>query len=230
ALADTWVILADWNVPFEDIAKTGFVQQIGGALIKPNVEVTCDKGKGSLIDYGITRTDFVDKVKLQAVRKVPWRTHCGLTLTLDGASRPWWHRIIVLPKELATPAKPKKKADPNSQRSRKRQEERQRAEERLEPHLREAFQSKTVIEEEAERHKEKPYYITDEIWAQTMASESHEWELSDELKSWDGGLIIRGQRHGTVEAAVTKMYAEWVTCLEESAIITDEIAEKEADQ
>ncbi|CAK0830570.1 unnamed protein product, partial [Prorocentrum cordatum] len=161
AMADPWVILADWNVPFEDITKTGFVQQIGGALIKPDVEVTCDKGKGSLIDYGITRTDYVDKVKLQAVRK--------------------------------------------------------------------AFQEQTTIEEEAERQKEKPYYITDEIWTQTLASGIRDCELSDELKSWDGDLIIRGQRHWSAEAATTRMCAEWVTCLEESAIITDEIAEEEAD-
>ncbi|CAK0883354.1 unnamed protein product, partial [Prorocentrum cordatum] len=132
-----WVTLADWKAPCEDIAKTGFAQQIGGAFIKPDVEVTCDAGNGSLRDYGITRTDFIDKVKLQ---------------------------------ELATPAKPKKKAYPNSER--------------------------------------------------------REWELSGELKFWGGDLIIRGQRHRSAEAAATRMHAEWATCLEEPAIIADEIAEE----
>ena len=53
ALADPWVILADWNIPVMEFQKTGFLQQIGGALIKPGVEITCDKGKGSMIDYGV---------------------------------------------------------------------------------------------------------------------------------------------------------------------------------
>eukprot|EP00959_Pyramimonas_sp_CCMP1952_P214079 4479416-Pyramimonas_sp.AAC.1 len=103
ALADPWVISADWNAPFEDIAKAGFARQIAGALIKPDLGVTC----------GIARADFVDNVKLQAVRKVPWRTRCGPPLTLEGASRPWRHRRMALLKELATPAKPKQKAYPN---------------------------------------------------------------------------------------------------------------------
>ncbi|CAK0911795.1 unnamed protein product, partial [Prorocentrum cordatum] len=296
ALADPWVVLADWNVTFADIAKTGYVQQIGGALVKPDVEVTCDKGKGSLIDYGIARKDFAHKVKLEAVRTVPWRTHCGLTLTLEGSATAWWHRKMQIPKELATPPRPRKLADPNSKRTRKRQEERQRAEERLEPHLREAFQEQAMIEEAESEKKVKDFYITGGTWtaAVAMASLSGSsstpsasqiilfggsqgrapppassawpllasveppeavgppsmedngvlafpaawpaasqrtscWHLSKELQSWDDKLIIRDVRHREAEAAATRMYGDWVTCLEEAAILTDEIDEEEAE-
>ncbi|CAK0896554.1 unnamed protein product, partial [Prorocentrum cordatum] len=133
ALADPWVVLADWNVTFADI----------------DVEVTCDKGKGSLIDYGIARKDFAHKVKLEAVRT-----------------------------------------------------------------------EQAMIEEAESEKKVKDFYITDGTWTAAVAME---------LQSWDDKLIIRDVRHREAEAAATRMYGDWVTCLEEAAILTDEIDEEEAE-
>eukprot|EP00959_Pyramimonas_sp_CCMP1952_P054049 1130501-Pyramimonas_sp.AAC.1 len=59
---------ADGNILFADFQTTGFLQQIGGSLARPDVKATCVKGKGSLIDFGVTRSDCVDKLKIEAAR------------------------------------------------------------------------------------------------------------------------------------------------------------------
>ncbi|CAK0872912.1 unnamed protein product, partial [Prorocentrum cordatum] len=55
SITDPWATLADWNIPDAKMESINVTQKIGGGLLRPDVEVTCDKGKSSLIDYGVAR-------------------------------------------------------------------------------------------------------------------------------------------------------------------------------
>ncbi|CAK0903419.1 unnamed protein product [Prorocentrum cordatum] len=55
SIADQWATLADWNIPPRQDGQRQFMGKIGGGPPRPDVEVTCDKGKGSWIDYGVAR-------------------------------------------------------------------------------------------------------------------------------------------------------------------------------
>ena len=47
-----FIILADWNMDPETLAKTGWPAFLKAAIVRPgNVAATCSSGKGSLIDY-----------------------------------------------------------------------------------------------------------------------------------------------------------------------------------
>ena len=58
SITDPWIIMADWNLTPAAVEKSGLPRRLGGKVIRPNVEVTCDKGKGSLIDFALAREDI----------------------------------------------------------------------------------------------------------------------------------------------------------------------------
>ncbi|CAK0876765.1 unnamed protein product, partial [Prorocentrum cordatum] len=66
SIADPWVIMADWSAP----CQADFLDKIGAVSLCPDVTLTCDKGKGSLIDCGIAR-----KTELQAQRAAKLEAH-----------------------------------------------------------------------------------------------------------------------------------------------------------
>ncbi|CAK0846035.1 unnamed protein product, partial [Prorocentrum cordatum] len=191
--------------------------QIVGSLLEPDVEATRVKGKGNLIDSGVAMSDFVDKL----------RTHCGLALCDKGATGKWWHRKLIIPKELATPPKPKKTPDPDSRRTKKRRVEHQRAKARLETHLQETH-SLEMLEETRATIATTQFGSTGGTCQQVVAEDLGLPGLSDELKAWGAGLIIRDRRRELAEKAATRICAEWVTRLEGAAIIADDVTAEAA--
>eukprot|EP00959_Pyramimonas_sp_CCMP1952_P141371 2958974-Pyramimonas_sp.AAC.1 len=78
--------MADWNLTPLAVEKSGLPQRLGGKVIRPSVEVTCDKGKGSLIDSAVAREDISAGIRIEAVAAVQWRTRtlgCGSYCQVD---------------------------------------------------------------------------------------------------------------------------------------------------
>eukprot|EP00959_Pyramimonas_sp_CCMP1952_P003092 63818-Pyramimonas_sp.AAC.1 len=92
--------MADWNVPPTLVEKSAPPTRLGGKVIVPKVQVACDKGKGSLIDFAMAREDIAEGITIDGHARVPWRTQTGLLLKLPGRSEAWWHRHLDLPKPL----------------------------------------------------------------------------------------------------------------------------------
>ncbi len=51
-LKDPWLVVADWNCVPTELLASGWIEQMRGEIVTGPEEVTCDKGKGSLYDYG----------------------------------------------------------------------------------------------------------------------------------------------------------------------------------
>ncbi|CAK0804842.1 unnamed protein product, partial [Prorocentrum cordatum] len=138
-LMDPWITLADWNYePHWWDNKPWLTRWNGTILPDPICESACDKGSGSVYDYAIARADIATHVGVEAIYDVPWKTHCGIQITV-GTAEPWQYKAKKVPKALPARARPKKVADPNSKRSQARAEALRTRRERLPEHLRDEF-------------------------------------------------------------------------------------------
>eukprot|EP00959_Pyramimonas_sp_CCMP1952_P046944 980086-Pyramimonas_sp.AAC.1 len=78
-LAGPWIILADWNYEPPWWRDKQWRSRWNGAIVTgPACAATCDKGKGSVCDYAIVRSDIASHITVEAVYDVPWKTHCGI--------------------------------------------------------------------------------------------------------------------------------------------------------
>ncbi|CAK0788137.1 unnamed protein product [Prorocentrum cordatum] len=90
-----WIVLGDWNHEPRQLAQSGWVAKLGGAVALPDVATTCDKGQGRLLDYGLAKDGHQHLFSLKDVLKA-----------LDA------------PRSLPATKRAKAAADPNSRRSR----------------------------------------------------------------------------------------------------------------
>eukprot|EP00959_Pyramimonas_sp_CCMP1952_P297520 6224311-Pyramimonas_sp.AAC.1 len=160
-----------------------WLEQIDGALIKADTLATCDKGKGSLIDYGIVRGGLHRRLGLTVRLSAPWRTHCGLRLDLHGAGQSWYHRAAALPRPLPELKRPKKQPDPNSKRSLKRQQQQQKRLDRLDTEHQNALSE--ILEEDHEDTEEVPFFISLDLWQHAVKFTDAHFELTEEMKTFD---------------------------------------------
>ncbi|CAK0848388.1 unnamed protein product, partial [Prorocentrum cordatum] len=116
-LKDPWLVVADWNCVPTELLASGWIEQMRGEIVTGPEEVTCDKGKGSLYDYGVVAAGCKEGLTIAKELTVPWATHCGLRIRLAGKKQRWWHRALDIPKALPTVPRPKKQKDLDSKRS-----------------------------------------------------------------------------------------------------------------
>ncbi|CAK0821200.1 unnamed protein product, partial [Prorocentrum cordatum] len=91
-LTDPWIILADWNYePHWWGNKPWLTRWNGAILTDPNCKATCEKGSGSVYDYAIVRADIATHIGVEAIYDVPWKTHCGIQITV-GTAEPWQYK------------------------------------------------------------------------------------------------------------------------------------------
>ena len=87
-----------------------------------------------------------------------------------------------------------------------------------------------MLEDSEVKQDAKQFVIAEATWAEGMQTDKQACELTDELKSCDGNLVIRCQRHAAAERAAKRIYAEWAARLGEAAPFADEVDSAEADR
>ena len=120
ALKDIWVLAGDFNLTPEEMAKSGWLDRIGGTIIVPhNTTYTCTAGQARMLDYVIIPVGAeIFFRNLLAIEDGAWTSHLGLELEIDVdpiAAVCW---SLRLPQPFPHPPLPKKPADPNSKTSR----------------------------------------------------------------------------------------------------------------
>ena len=120
ALKDVWILAGDFNMPPEQLAKSGWLEKVGGKIIVPhNVEFTCTAGTARLIDYAVVPEGaeifFRD---IAAVEDDAFLSHFGLEVEIDCVPLASIRWSIRLPAPFPHPPLPPRRADPNSKTSR----------------------------------------------------------------------------------------------------------------
>eukprot|EP00959_Pyramimonas_sp_CCMP1952_P238014 4973969-Pyramimonas_sp.AAC.1 len=86
-----WVCIGDYNMSPETLAKSKFLERVGGAIIRTaDVTGTCAKknGEDSMLDYLVMSPSAVPFVKeVNPIRDVAWRPHIGLAITLRASGQ-----------------------------------------------------------------------------------------------------------------------------------------------
>ena len=228
SITDPWIIMADWNLTPAAVEKSGLPRRLGGTVIRPNVEVTCDKGKGSLIDFALAREDISEGISIEAVAAVPWRTHTGLRLILPGRSQAWWHRHLQLPRPLPVVLPPRKKPDPESKRSKKKEAARLRRQEQLPEYMHEEFDMLEPPPGPKSEEVATQYRIDEAGWLAATAKGIPP-TYTQQMEEIEPLLLHHGEHQALMEQAITGEYAAWVTALEEAIIGVETMDANEAD-
>ncbi|CAK0809046.1 unnamed protein product, partial [Prorocentrum cordatum] len=138
---DPWISMGGWNAKPSDWEATKWLTKVGGQLVAPsNGEVTCNRGRGSLINNVIAKVGLADPLMLRIVPEVPWRTHVGMCIHVKYGKMGWWNRTMITAKGLPTLPRPTTRPDQESKRQKKLQEAKMKRLERLEEHLQETYE------------------------------------------------------------------------------------------
>ena len=73
-----WLIVADWNRVPEEVGSSYFARYLGGAVVAPNVSMTCSStadGGGRVLEFVLVSADIAGKVQCEANFKVPFKPH-----------------------------------------------------------------------------------------------------------------------------------------------------------
>ncbi|CAK0848477.1 unnamed protein product, partial [Prorocentrum cordatum] len=213
-LMDPWIILADWNYePHWWDNKPWLTRWNGTVLTDPSCEATCDKGSGSVCDCAIVRADIATHVGVEAIYGVPWKTRCGIQITV-GAAGPWQYKAIKVPKALPARARPKKVADPSSRRSKARAEALRTRRERLPEHLRDEFDALYVNRETA-KEDPTPFVIPQQNWDAAADEVSNFPKFNGAKVGTKGGRgHIFHNRAPNLAENINSEYAQWIATLE----------------
>eukprot|EP00959_Pyramimonas_sp_CCMP1952_P288043 6023745-Pyramimonas_sp.AAC.1 len=104
--------MGDWNLT-PDMARTGFLEMIGGAILRSNLEYTCTPAKSehrpSHLDYVIcSEAAKPYSHSLSAIVDVPWKPHVGLSLELTAQGSQLYTRYLDQPARLPSVPRPHK--------------------------------------------------------------------------------------------------------------------------
>ncbi|CAK0810928.1 unnamed protein product, partial [Prorocentrum cordatum] len=204
ALADPWLAVADWNCEPPSLVASGWAQQLQARVEAPlNCKVTCDMGPGRLYDYVLASHTCQD-LSLHAAQSVPWKTHCGILITIKGAREERWVSKLVVPKALPTATRPRAQPQPDSKRQRRRAAALQRRKEALPEDLQEEFvASQAVLATSDHQEGEEvrvPFSVTEDTWLAALpalppgprASQPHGASLHGGVDPWHGESLYGG--------------------------------------
>ena len=123
--SDIWVVAGDMNMPPEQLARSGWLEQVQGVIVVPhNTDHTCTAGTDPrLLDYAIiakgTEVFFPD---LHAVDDGIWTSHFGLDLAINADPLVSVRWSLQLPVPFPHPPRDKRAPDPKSKASRRKLE------------------------------------------------------------------------------------------------------------
>ncbi|CAK0835427.1 unnamed protein product [Prorocentrum cordatum] len=110
----------DWNYEPARWGNKHWILRLGGAIAIPKgCRATCGKGKGYVYDRGIARAGVARSIIMEAYHYVPWKTHCGIEITVS-ICHAWPYSCINIPSALRTIGRPKRVAAHNIKRSKAR--------------------------------------------------------------------------------------------------------------
>ncbi|CAK0808313.1 unnamed protein product [Prorocentrum cordatum] len=116
-----WAAIGDWNAEPRELQAAGWLRLLDAEVITPtDVSYTCTRNPARMLDYVVCSGTFsmiVDRVDTD--RHDPG-DHYGVRVHLRGDSRIAFQRNLQLAKPFPLPDMPKRKADPNSKRSRQK--------------------------------------------------------------------------------------------------------------
>ena len=99
-----WLMVADWNRSPEEVGSSFFARYLGGAVVAPNVLMTCSStadGGGRVLDFGLASTDIADKVQCEANVKVPFKPQfVAVDFTIDLGYAADTGQQLVIPADL----------------------------------------------------------------------------------------------------------------------------------
>eukprot|EP00959_Pyramimonas_sp_CCMP1952_P401380 8410379-Pyramimonas_sp.AAC.1 len=79
-----FLLLGDFNMPAVDLHECGFCELVNGVVVEPmNVDFTCDKGSGTMIDYGVISRSLRPYVSMNADLTSSFKTHACLHVHLS---------------------------------------------------------------------------------------------------------------------------------------------------
>ncbi|CAK0903402.1 unnamed protein product, partial [Prorocentrum cordatum] len=170
-------------------------------------------GSGSVYDYAIVRADIATHIGIEAIYDVPWKTHCGIQITV-GTAEPWQYKAIKDAKALPARARPKKVADPNSKRSKARAEALRTRRERLPEHLRDEFDALHANRETA-KEGPTPFVTPQENW-DDAADEVSNFPKFDGAKvgTKEGRGHIFHNHEPNLAEDINSKCAQWIATLE----------------
>ena len=81
-LASPFILAADFNMTPKELAQTGFLRKLKGAVLKvPDAAFTCTTGKGRILDYFIVSEVLIPAIKwIMVLLDTPWKPHLGIEL------------------------------------------------------------------------------------------------------------------------------------------------------
>ncbi|CAK0859205.1 unnamed protein product, partial [Prorocentrum cordatum] len=91
-----------------------------------------------MYDYGLVGRGFPD-VTLSPDLSVPWKTHCGVHISVMAARTQRWYRQLVLPQPLPSRERPCAAADPDSKTSKRKAAARERKVQQLPSDMQDLF-------------------------------------------------------------------------------------------
>ncbi|CAK0791275.1 unnamed protein product, partial [Prorocentrum cordatum] len=192
------------------VDANGITEQIGKLAM---AAATCDKGSGPVYDYAIARADIATHVGTEAIYDAPWKTHCGIQITV-GTAEPRQYKAIKVPKALPARARPKKVVDPSSKRSKARAEALRTRRERLPEHLRDEFDA-LYINRETAKEDPTPFVIPQQNW-DAAADEVSNFPKFDgaEVGTKEGRGHIFHNHAPNLAENINSKYAQWAATLE----------------
>ena len=99
-----WLIVADWNRSPEEVGSSYFAKYLKGAIIAPNVLMTCSsttEGGGRVLDFGLASNDIASKILCEANYKVPFKPHfVAVDFSIDLGYVADAGRQLVIPTDL----------------------------------------------------------------------------------------------------------------------------------
>ena len=118
-LKGLWCAAGDWNLTPQELANTGWLEQVNGSVICPsNTDFTSYAGAGRMLDYiVVARGSEWFFLNLCADDSSTYSAHKGLDLTLEAEPVMAPVRTLRLPKPFAHPPLPPKLPSPDSKRS-----------------------------------------------------------------------------------------------------------------
>ncbi|CAK0811743.1 unnamed protein product, partial [Prorocentrum cordatum] len=91
-----------------------------------------------MYDYGLVGRGFPE-VTLSPDLSVPWKTHCGVHISVKAARTQRWYRQLVLPQPLPSRERPRAVADPDSKTSKRKAAARERKLQQLPTEMQDLF-------------------------------------------------------------------------------------------
>ena len=110
SLSSPWLVLGDFNMPYQSLQKAGFLTRVGAVVLQADVQTTRGAGKdGSHIDYGLCSPSCTPLLGgIWATAAVPWGTHLGLVARLRAGQESLRTRQLMMARSLPQAQPPRR--------------------------------------------------------------------------------------------------------------------------